>query len=175
MIQVLAVAAALALSAPLAACAKSEPQQEEALIADDRAPESSPEAAKAWLAANAKQQGVTVLPSGVQYQVLASGPKTGTPPKASDTIKVHYEGTLTNGAMFDNSYTEGRPLVGRLDNLIPGWIEVLQLMRPGDSWRVWLPPEQGYGAEGAGPIPPHSVLVFKIELLGVLPNAGAPG
>jgi FKBP-type peptidyl-prolyl cis-trans isomerase len=174
MIRVLFAAALLAATAPLAACARAETSaQEDAMIRDEAAPASTPEAAKAWLAENAKQPGVVVLPSGIQYRVTKSGPADGPRPKPADTIKVHYEGSLTNGAVFDSSLTEGTPLVARLDNLVPGWIEALQLMRPGDAWTIWLPPEQGYGAEGAGPIPPHSVLAFKIELLGVLPNSNA--
>lgn len=170
MIRTLALAAALGLALPLSACARDA--EEKAIQATEAPVDASAQAtAKAWLATNAKAEGVVVLPSGVQYRVLKSGPRDGASPKAADTIKVHYEGTLTDGTMFDSSYTEGTPLVGRLDNLIPGWIEVLQLMKPGDAWTVWLPPEKGYGAEGAGPIPPYSVLVFKIELLGVLPNS----
>ena len=120
---------------------------------------------------NGKKPGVVTLPSGVQYKVNRSGPKDGPTPKPEDDIKVHYEGTLTDGTVFDSSYQQGSPLVARLDRLVPGWIEALQLMRPGDEWMVYLPPEKGYGPEGAGPIPPYSVLVFKIEMLGVLPRA----
>jgi peptidylprolyl isomerase/FKBP-type peptidyl-prolyl cis-trans isomerase FklB len=163
MIRVLSFAAALSL----AACAQAEPQGTEAPAAAEAA---SPAEAKAWMANNAKQPGVVTLPGGVQYKVLQSGPKTGPTPKPQDDIKVHYEGTLTDGTVFDSSYQQGSPLVARLDRLVPGWIEALQLMRPGDTWMIYLPPEKGYGGEGAGPIPPYSVLVFKIEMLGVLPR-----
>jgi len=126
-------------------------------------------AAQTFMAANAKKPGVQSLPSGVQYQIIRSGPVSGPHPHKSDLVKVHYEGKLTTGEIFDSSYERGAPAVMELDGLIPAWIEALQLMRPGDEWRLYVPPEQGYGEEGAGPIPPNSVLIFRIELIDVLP------
>lgn len=164
-----AAALALSFAMPLAACARAETPP-----ADAAAPASpAAEAAKAWLAANAKQKGVAVLPSGVQYKVLASGPKTGVQPKPGDAIKVHYEGALTDGTVFDSSYARGAPAVMPLAQLVPAWMEALPRMRAGDTWMLYVPPEQGYGSEGAGGvIPPDAVLVFKIELVDVLPQSG---
>ena len=126
-------------------------------------------AAQTFMADNGKKPGVKTLPSGVQYEVVRSGPATGRNPHKGDLVKVHYEGKLTTGEIFDSSYERGAPAVMELDGLIPAWIEALQQMRPGDEWRLYVPPEQGYGEEGAGPIPPNSVLIFRIELLDVLP------
>jgi peptidylprolyl isomerase/FKBP-type peptidyl-prolyl cis-trans isomerase FklB len=130
---------------------------------------------QAFLARNAKEQGVTVLPDGLQYKVVRSGAATGPRPKVGDEVKVHYEGTFIDGKVFDSSYQGGQPVVFTVGEVVPGWNEVLQLMRPGDVWYVYLPPKLGYGERGAGDgaIPPNSVLVFKIELLGVLPHGGA--
>lgn len=162
MIRTLALVLALTGAA---ACARTEPPAAQAASSGAGAA-----AAKAWLAENAKKPGITVLPSGLQYQVIRSGAAAGPRPDKDDLVKVHYEGTLTDGTEFDSSFREGRPLVAKPENLVPGWTEVLQLMRPGDEWRVFLPPELGYGAEGTGPIPPDSVLVFRMELLDVLPR-----
>jgi peptidylprolyl isomerase/FKBP-type peptidyl-prolyl cis-trans isomerase FklB len=131
------------------------------------------DASKAFLAQNAKAEGVKTLPSGVQYKVVKSGPADGLSPKPGDEIKVHYEGKLVSGRVFDSSYERGEPAVMPLDGLIPAWIEALQQMRPGDEWTLYVPPEQGYGERGAGEIPPNSALIFRIELLGVLPRAGS--
>jgi peptidylprolyl isomerase/FKBP-type peptidyl-prolyl cis-trans isomerase FklB len=87
-------------------------------------------------------------------------------------VKVHYEGTLTDGQVFDSSYQAGAPAVFTVGEVVEGWNEVLQLMRPGDEWLVYIPPQLGYGEGGAGPIPPNSVLVFRMELLDVLPRGG---
>jgi FKBP-type peptidyl-prolyl cis-trans isomerase FklB len=130
--------------------------------------------AKAWLEANAKKPGIMTLPSGVQYSISKTGPAGGVSPKPEDEVRVNYEGGLTNGEVFDSSYQRGQPEVFQLGGLIGAWVEALQLMKPGDEWMLYVPPEQGYGVEGSPPkIPPNSVLVFKIELLGVLP-AGSP-
>ena len=168
----LVLALALCLGAPLSACAKAEtPPTESAAGPGAAAPSPAAEAAKSWLANNAKQKGVVVLPSGVQYKVLSAGPKTGVQPKAGDQIKVHYEGALTDGTVFDSSYQRGAPAVMPLTGLVPAWMEAIPLMRPGDSWMLYVPPEQGYGAEGAGGvIPPDAALVFKVELVDVLPS-----
>ena len=128
------------------------------------------DAAQAWMAQNAKVEGVKTLPSGVQYKVVKTGDPSAPSPKPGDEIKVHYEGKLVSGHIFDSSYERGEPANMPLDGLIPAWIEALQQMHPGDEWTLYVPPEQGYGAEGAGngEIPPNSVLIFRIELLGVL-------
>ena len=124
-------------------------------------------AGQTFLAENARKPGVQTLPSGVQYEVVRSGPEGGRKPTATSLVKVHYEGRLINGEVFDSSYERGAPAVMRLDRLIPAWTEALQRMKPGDEWTLYVPPEQGYGEEGAGPIPPNSVLIFRIELIDV--------
>ena len=134
------------------------------------APAAAPVAAVdpvVFLAKNAKVAGVKVLPSGLQYKVLHAGP-AGPSPKAGDIIKVHYEGALTSGAVFDSSFKRGKAALMPLDGLVPGWMEAIPLMRVGDEWMLYLPAELGYGAGGAGPIPPNSVLVFRIKLVGML-------
>jgi len=154
--------AALALSGlPLAACHKRAPDQSSA--------------AKAFMAQNARQPGVHVLPDGLQYKVVRSGPPDGLRPQLGDEVKVNYEGKLIDGQVFDSSYQRGVPAAMPLKGLIKAWQEALQLMRPGDEWILYVPPELGYGAEGAGPIPPGAALVFRIELIGVLPGQGRVG
>ena len=122
-----------------------------------------------------KAAGVVTLPSGLQYKIVRSGPASGAKPHAGDEVKVHYEGKLLDGTVFDSSYERGVPAAMPLDALIPAWIEALQLMRPGDEWVLYVPPALGYGEEGAGggQIPGNSVLIFRIELIGVLPGPGS--
>ena len=122
---------------------------------------------EAFLAANAKKEGVVTLPSGLQYQVLAEG--NGKKPKASDRVRCHYEGTLINGTVFDSSVRRGEPAVFGVSQVIAGWVEALQLMGEGSKWRLFIPQEMAYGAHGAGEnIPPYSALVFDVELIEVL-------
>ena len=123
---------------------------------------------KAFLAANAKKEGVVTLPSGLQYQVLSEG--EGDPAAATDTVTVHYRGTLIDGSEFDSSYGRGQPATFPLDRVIPGWTEGLQLMRPGAKYRLFVPPELAYGERGGGQkIGPNSTLVFEVELLSIQP------
>ena len=137
------------------------------------APDQSVES-KAYMAKVTKEAGVKVLPSGVAYKIVRSGPANGLRPALNDEVKVHYEGKLVNGKVFDSSYERGQPAAMPLKGLIPAWQEALQLMRPGDEWVLYVPPEQGYGAEGAGggEIPPNAALIFRIELIDVLPGPG---
>lgn len=130
--------------------------------------------AKAFMDRNAKEQGVVVLPSGLQYKVVRSGPTEGVRPKVSDEVLVHYEGKLVSGEVFDSSYERGAPYpIVDLRAVVPGWTEALQLMRPGDEWMLYIPPALGYGERGSPPaIPPNSPLIFKVELLGVYPHPG---
>ena len=130
--------------------------------------------AKAFMTTNAKVEGVQTLPSGLQYKIVRSGPATGLKPGPQDEVKVHYEGKLLSGKIFDSSYDRGQPAAMPLPALIPAWKEALQLMRPGDEWILFVPPEMGYGEEGAGggEIPGNSVLNFRIELIDVLPAPG---
>ena len=120
-----------------------------------------------FLAKNAKAPGVVTLPSGLQYKVVASGP-AGTSPKPGDILKVHYEGTLVSGQVFDSSFARNKPALMPLDGLVGGWMEALPRMKVGDEWMLYLPPALGYGPEGQGPIPPNAVLIFRIKLLGML-------
>lgn len=119
----------------------------------------------AFLAENAKKAGVKATASGLQYEVITEG--TGATPVASDMVKVHYEGKFVDGKVFDSSVQRGEPATFRLDQVIPGWTEGVQLMKVGSKYKFTVPPELGYGPEGAGPIPPNSVLVFEVELLGI--------
>jgi len=138
---------------------------------DAASPAGKAEAA-AFLTKTAQESGVQKLPSGVLYKVVRSGPADGMKPQLSDEVKVHYEGKLVDGTVFDSSYDRGVPVSMPLGGLIDAWKEALQQMRPGDEWIVYVPPEQGYGPEGKGEIPPNAVLIFRIELLGVLPGPG---
>lgn len=140
--------------------------------AQDAGPEAAasaiPAEQQAFLDKNAKAEGVKVLPSGLQYKVVRSGPASGQHPTLDDEVKLHYEGTLIDGTVFDSSYERGAPVVMRPRDLVKAWQEALPLMRPGDEWYLYVPPALGYGAESAGPIPPNSVLVFRLEVLDVL-------
>jgi FKBP-type peptidyl-prolyl cis-trans isomerase len=128
--------------------------------------------AAVFLAENARQDGVETLPSGVQYRVDRAGSPDAAQPDGNDLVRVHYEGRLLDDTVFDSSYQRGVPSAMPLDQLIPAWQEAIPQMRVGDEWTLWVPPEQGYGEEGSGPIPPNSVLVFRIELLDVAPVPG---
>ena len=131
-------------------------------------------ASKAFMTSNAKQPGVVTLPSGLQYKIVKSGPATGGKPQLQDEVKVNYEGKLITGKIFDSSYERGQPASMPLDRLVPAWQEALQLMRPGDEWILYVPPELGYGSEGAGggEIPGGAALIFRIELIDFLPGPG---
>ncbi|MDY3853237.1 MAG: FKBP-type peptidyl-prolyl cis-trans isomerase [Prevotella sp.] len=120
-----------------------------------------------YLAENAKKEGVVVLPSGLQYQVLQEG--TGKKPKATDQVKCHYEGMLVDGTMFDSSVQRGEPATFPLNGVIAGWTEGLQLMTEGAKYRFFIPYNLGYGEHGAGAsIPPFAALVFDVELIEVI-------
>ncbi|MEO6224576.1 MAG: FKBP-type peptidyl-prolyl cis-trans isomerase [Sphingomicrobium sp.] len=122
-----------------------------------------------FMARNAAAQSVVTTPSGLQYFVVKSGPATGAHPTGEDTVSFDYEGKLISGQTFDSSYTEGKPLVGQVSKFVPGFSEALKMMRPGDEWVVWIPPELGYGAKEVGPIPANSVLRFTLALHSVTP------
>lgn len=122
---------------------------------------------KAYLDANAKRQGVVVTKSGLQYEVLQEG--TGKSPKATDTVRCHYEGRLLDGTVFDSSYKRGEPADFGLNQVIPGWTEGVQLMKEGAKFRFTIPYLLAYGEQGAGAsIPPFSTLIFDVELIKVL-------
>jgi len=119
-----------------------------------------------YLAENMKNPDVTVTETGLQYEVMKRG--TGPKPTASDKVKTHYHGMLTDGTVFDSSVDRGEPISFQVGGVIKGWTEALQLMNVGDKWRLVIPSELAYGARGAGAkIPPHATLVFEVELLGI--------
>jgi len=120
---------------------------------------------KAYLDANGKKEGVKTLPSGLQYKVLAEG--KGKTPKATDEATVHYRGAFIDGTEIDNSYKKGNPLTMKVNGVIRGWSEALQLMKEGSTWQLFIPPDLAYGERGTNRIPPNSTLVFDIELISV--------
>ncbi len=122
---------------------------------------------KVYLEQNAKRGGVTQTKSGLQYEVLTEG--TGKSPKATDTVRCHYEGRLLDGTVFDSSYKRGEPADFGLNQVIPGWTEGVQLMKEGAKFRFHIPYLLAYGERGAGAqIPPYSTLIFDVELIKVL-------
>lgn len=123
-------------------------------------------ATQAFLDTNAAKEGVTTTTSGLQYEVIASGPADGASPTASDAVLAHYHGTLIDGTVFDSSVDRGEPAEFGLSQVISGWTEALQLMKVGDKWRLFLPPTLAYGEQSPTPaIPPNSALIFEVELL----------
>ncbi len=120
-----------------------------------------------FLAENAKKEGITVTASGLQYEVLTEG--TGAQPKATDTVRCHYEGRLLDGTVFDSSYKRNEPADFGLQQVIAGWTEGVQLMKEGSKFRFYIPYMLAYGEGGAGAmIPPYSTLIFDVELIKVL-------
>ena len=120
---------------------------------------------QAFLAENKKKDGVVTLPSGLQYKVLAEG--SGKMPKVTDSVTVHYRGTLIDGKEFDNSHKRGQPATFQVGKVIRGWTEALQLMKEGSKWELFIPPQLAYGDRGTGSIPPNSTLIFEVELISV--------
>ncbi len=131
--------------------------------------EANKKAGDEFLATNKKKEGVVVTESGLQYEVVEAG--NGESPKASDTVSVHYKGTTIDGKVFDDSNKRGEPAVFGVNQVIPGWTEVLQLMKKGAKYKVVIPSELAYGEQGVPPmIAPNAVLVFDIELLTIVDN-----
>ncbi len=160
------------LTAAVAAPAAPTPVPVPAPAAD---PALSPQANAAYLAANAKKPGVIVKADGLQIRIVQSG--FGKRPAATDTVEVYYTGALINGAVFDGT-SPGLPASFKVNEVIPGWTEALQLMREGDHWQLIIPSNLGYGARGAGKaIPPDQVLVFDMTLVSTTPapRRGEPG
>lgn len=125
------------------------------------------EEGEAFLAANKAKEGVVTLPSGLQYEVITEG--TGKKPSATDRVQCHYEGTLIDGTVFDSSIRRGEPAVFGVNQVIRGWVEALQLMSEGSKWRLYIPQDMAYGANGAGEmIPPYSALIFEVELIKIV-------
>ncbi len=123
-------------------------------------------AGKKFLAENKTKEGVVELPSGLQYKIIKKG--EGEKPTLDSTVVVHYRGTLLDGKEFDSSYKRGEPTTLSLNHIIKGWQEALTMMETGSKWQVFIPPELGYGEQGAGTsIPPNSTLIFDIELISI--------
>lgn len=121
---------------------------------------------EAFLAENKKKDGVTALPSGLQYKVMKAG--DGKKPAATDTVECHYKGTLIDGTEFDSSYSRGQPATFPVNGVIRGWQEALPLMTVGSKWQLFIPSDLAYGARGAGgDIGPNETLIFEVELLGI--------
>ncbi len=124
------------------------------------------EQGKAFLAENGKKEGVVTLPSGLQYQILTEG--NGPKPKATDTVKTHYHGTLISGEVFDSSVQRGQPATFPVNGVIQGWVEALQLMPVGSKWKLFVPYQLAYGERGAGgSIGPCTTLIFDVELISI--------
>lgn len=142
-------------------------RDEERKAEKSAAGEAARKAGEEFLAANARKEGVAVLPSGLQYTVLREG--TGRSPKASDSVRCHYEGRLIDGTVFDSSIKRGEPATFPLRGVIKGWTEGLQLMKEGAKFRFFIPYDLAYGENGAGSaIPPYAALIFDVELIDVL-------
>jgi FKBP-type peptidyl-prolyl cis-trans isomerase FklB len=121
----------------------------------------------AFLEENSKRAEVVTTASGLQYEIMSEG--TGATPKASDNVKVHYHGTLIDGKVFDSSVNRGEPATFGVTQVISGWVEALQLMPVGSKWKLFIPSELAYGAQGAGQaIAPHTALIFEVELLDIV-------
>lgn len=129
------------------------------------AAEANREAGEAFLADNAERDDVTVMESGLQYEVLESG--DGASPGPQDTVEVNYEGTLLDGTVFDSSFERGESVSFQVNQVIEGWQEALQAMSVGDSWMLYIPADLAYGESGQGPIGPNEVLTFRVDLLDV--------
>lgn len=122
--------------------------------------------ASAFLEENKKKKGIVTLPTGLQYQVLTNG--KGPNPKPTDTVTTHYRGNLIDGTEFDSSYARKEPVSLLVNGVIPGWTEALQKMKVGSKWKLFIPPNLGYGERGMGrAIPPNSLLIFEVELLNI--------
>lgn len=141
--------------------------QEEMEAEAAKAGEANKQIGEAFLAENAKREGIKVTESGLQYEVLNEG--NGATPVASDKVEVHYTGKLIDGTVFDSSVERGVPAMFGVTQVISGWVEALQLMKEGDKWRLYIPSDLAYGPQGAGGIiGPNCTLIFDVELLRVI-------
>ena len=156
------IVGAIAIVAALVVLFIVQPSNQQLSATDIRATEGA-----SFMANNANGEGVITTASGLQYQVLQEG--TGPHPTTSDSVTVHYTGTLLDGTVFDSSVERGQPISFPLQGVIAGWTEGLQLMPVGAKFRFWIPPELAYGTRGAGNgvIPPNATLIFDVELLGI--------
>lgn len=143
---------------------REEQMRKQAALDDEAA-----QASAAYLAENAKKDGVKVTDSGLQYEVITAAPAGTAKPTASDVVRVHYHGTLTDGTVFDSSVERGQPAEFPVGGVIKGWVEALQLMSVGDKWKLTIPADLAYGAHSPSPkIPANSALVFEVELLEIV-------
>jgi FKBP-type peptidyl-prolyl cis-trans isomerase len=161
-------ASLVALAAMLSACGGGQP----AAAPAPRVDPAMAAATKAYLAEIAGEPGVITLRSGLEYRVLQSGLATGRSPHASDHVVVNYEARLPSGQLIDSSYQRGQADTFEVDQVVKAWTEALQLMKPGDIWMLYAPPGLAYGDKGAGPVPPGSALVFKVELVSIAVGGG---
>jgi FKBP-type peptidyl-prolyl cis-trans isomerase FklB len=130
--------------------------------------DSNKKQSEMFLQSNKQQEGVVTLSSGLQYKILTSGPESGAHPSILDAVKIHYRGSFIDGRVFDSSFQRNQPATFPLNRVIPGWTEVLQLMRVGDKWQVFIPSYLAYGEAGFGPeIGPNTALIFEMELLAI--------
>lgn len=159
---------------PQAMQAALEKLQQDVIAAQQKQIADAAAAAGKYLAENATKPGVIKTASGLQYEVLKKGPANAAPATATSQVTAHYEGKLLDGTVFDSSVARGQPFTTPVGQVIPGWQEALQLMRPGDKWRLHVPPELAYGPQGGGPIPPNSVLIFELELISIAAPTAAP-
>lgn len=164
----------------IAACSPAASKNETSVL--DRVPDPVASAAdanlkagEAFMTTNETATGVVTTASGLQYRIDKAGPTTGPKPAPSSVVRVHYEGKLLDGTVFDSSIARGEPAEFPVDALIPAWIETLQLMHPGDEYTIWAPPGIAYGASGSGPIPPNSTLQFKMQLIAIVQGPGSNG
>ena len=139
-------------------------QEKESAIARAEG-EANLEEGNNFLAENAEREGVITTESGLQYEVMVMG--SGPTPADTSNVKVHYEGKLIDGTVFDSSYERGEPISFPLNRVIAGWTEGLQLMPVGSTYKLFIPASLGYGSRPSGPIPPNSTLIFKVELIGI--------
>lgn len=147
--------------------AQSKQEEKVKVVADGNLQES-----ETFLAENAKKDGVIITDSGLQYKVVTAG--TGAKPTASDSVTVHYKGTLIDGTEFDSSYNRGEPVTFPVGGVISGWTEALQLMSEGAKYELYIPSDLAYGPGGTGPIGPNQALIFEVELLDVVTPDAAP-
>lgn len=132
---------------------------------EQKGSEMNEKLSREFLENNAKQEGVHVTASGLQYQIIKEG--TGRKPGPNDQVTVHYTGRLIDGAVFDSSVERGEPATFAVGQVIPGWVEGLQLMSEGAVWRLFIPSNLAYGKHGTGPIQPNSTLIFDVQLIKV--------
>ena len=125
------------------------------------------QAGRDFLTQNGSQPGVMTTDSGLQYQVIESGPADGASPGLNDSVLAHYHGTFIDGSVFDSSVDRGEPVEFGVSQVIAGWTEALQMMKPGDKWRLFIPYNLAYGETGSGPIGPFEALIFDVELIQV--------